>query len=156
MYLCCIWFSESTVQKNGDKGKRTSDRDRTQDLYSFAELQPQAIYLVPAANPLSPIALCTICYVPYVFFWAMDSENHTAQLATPAHTEVLQALRESGRFVHHMLAGSPYTLVAHWTNYHHITQYQPRGVGPKRLLDSGTPVTGTQAIGDEGSAAGTG
>ena len=34
--------------------KRTSDRARTRDLHSFAELQPQELS-VPVANPSSPI-----------------------------------------------------------------------------------------------------
>ena len=53
------------------------------------------------------------------------------------HTEAVSV-------VHQRFAGSRYTLVAHWANYHHITQYQPRGVGPKRSLDSSTPATGTK------------
>ena len=35
--------SGNTAQKNGDRGKRTSDRAQTRDLHSFAELQPRAI-----------------------------------------------------------------------------------------------------------------
>ena len=54
----CKDFSANTALKKGDRRKRTSDRARTRDLHSFAELQPHEPS-VPAANPLSPIALCT-------------------------------------------------------------------------------------------------
>ena len=45
----CKYFSGNTAQKEGDRRKRTNDRDWTRDLHSFAELQPQAIG--PVANP---------------------------------------------------------------------------------------------------------
>ena len=54
----CKDFSANTAQEKGDRRKRTSDRARTRDLHSFAELQPHEPS-VPAANPSSPIALCT-------------------------------------------------------------------------------------------------
>ena len=54
---------------------------------------------------------------------------------------------EAVSIVHQRFAGSRYMLVTRWANYHHITQYKPQGVGPKWLLDSGTPATSTK--GDE-------
>ena len=57
-YCICKDFSVNTAQEKGDRRKRTSDRARTRDLYSFAELQPHEPS-VPAANSSSPIALCT-------------------------------------------------------------------------------------------------
>ena len=36
---------------------------------------------------------------------------------------------EAASNVHRRLAGLRYTLVTHWAHYHHITQYQPRGIG---------------------------
>ena len=38
-----VTILESTAQKDGDRGKRTSDWARTRDLHSFTKLQPRAI-----------------------------------------------------------------------------------------------------------------
>ena len=78
------------------------------------------------------------------FFWAVFPGIITA-LATPAHTNFLHKHGETEAvgIVHHSLAGSCYMPVTRWANYHHITQYQPRGIGPKQSLDSSTPATGT-------------
>ena len=46
--------SGHTAQKNGDRGIWTSDRARTWDLHSFAELQPLAIG--PSRESFVPIA----------------------------------------------------------------------------------------------------
>ena len=47
---------------------------------------------------------------------------------------------EAASNAHHRLAGSHCMLVAH---YHHMTQYQPRDVGPNWLLDCDTSMIGT-------------
>ena len=62
----CKDFSANTAQEKGDRRKRTSDWARTRDLHSFAELQPHEPS-VPAANPSSPIALCTGTFSPVAF-----------------------------------------------------------------------------------------
>ena len=56
-YICCK-DSANTAQEEGDRRKTASDRARTRDLHPFIELQPHELS-VPAANPLSPITLCT-------------------------------------------------------------------------------------------------
>ena len=50
--------SANNAQEKGDRRKRTSDLAWTQDLHSFAELQPHELS-VPVTNPSSPIALCS-------------------------------------------------------------------------------------------------
>ena len=82
------------------------------------------------------------------FFWAVFPESLQSTSYTCLHrTSYKHSKTEAVSIVRQRYTGSRYTLVARWANYHHITQYQPQGVGPKRSLDSGTPATGTKGDG---------
>ena len=75
-------------------------------------------------------------------FWAVQFK----EIITAVHLLTKNLLHKHGETeaastVHNRLAGSRYMLVALWAHYHHITQYQPWGVGPKWTLDSSTPAT---------------
>ena len=54
--------SGNTAEKNGNRGKRTSDRARTQNLHTFTGVSHEPS--VPAVNPSSPIALVLVAGVP--------------------------------------------------------------------------------------------
>ena len=106
--LFALYDSGNTAQKNGDKGKRTSDRlePGTYTLSRSFSHKP----LVPVANPTSPIAFCTwdrwlVAEAPrksvgpglepgrWSFFPCCHSseqcfQNHYRALATPAYIEL--------------------------------------------------------------------
>ena len=52
----------NTEQEKGDRRKRTSNRARSWNLHPFTELQPHELFIL-AANPLSPINLCTFMWL---------------------------------------------------------------------------------------------
>ena len=57
--LYYIIISANIVQEKGDRRKKNSGPAPTRDIHSFVELQPHELS-VPVANPLSPLALCTV------------------------------------------------------------------------------------------------
>ena len=143
--------SANTAQKNGDRGKRTNDQARTRGIHSFEGTsamshwpQLQILRLPLLFVPVAFVPLSSNCLGPTSWGWTVwCSGSYTCLHRTSyKHGET-----ETVSIVQQRFAGLRYTLVAHWANYHHITQYQPQGIGPKRSLDSSTPATSTKGDG---------